>query len=394
MASVRQRGKKKAWHALFRDATGKLVERATKAKTRREAMDAAEKFERLARLSPEMQTVRQVTGVLKDLHRKALGRELPQMTMRSYASYWLDTRQTEVAPATIWFYQHAVSLFLKWLGHRADGDLFAIGREDVVRFRDAEAKRVTARTVNHNLTVLRMLFRQAQADGWTPENPAAHVKSVRLPSMDRRSPKRPLTLAELGRLLATADAEWRAMIVRGYYTGQRLKDIALMRLGDEDPMRGVVKFVTSKTGKRMLVQMHPAYLDFVLEQKTGDDAAAMLHPRAAAAVARCNGATSTLSNQFHRLLAKAGIVAPRSSQRRKDGPGRAGRKTMGELGFHSLRHSFVSHLKDAGVAPQFVEEMVGHDDAAMNLIYTRLDPAIAKREVAKLPDILAAQSVA
>ncbi|MBK8037711.1 MAG: tyrosine-type recombinase/integrase [Verrucomicrobiaceae bacterium] len=394
MASVRQRGKKKAWHALFRDAKGKLVERATKAKTRREAQETAEKFERLARLSPEMQTVRQVTSVLKDLHLKALGRDLPQMTMRSFASYWLDTRETEVSPATIWFYQHAVSLFLKWLGPRADADLFSISREDVVRFRDAEAKSVQPRTVNHNVNVLRMLFRQAVADGWTPENPAGHVKPVRLVSTERRSPKRPLSIEELGRLLAVADGEWRGMIVRGYYTGQRLKDIALMRLGDEDPLRGVVKFVTSKTGKRMLVQMHPAYLDFVLEQKTGDDPAAMLHTRAAAAVQRCNGATSTLSNQFHRLLAKAGIVQPRPSQKRKDGPGRAGRRQMGELGFHSLRHSFVSHLKDAGVPPQFVEEMVGHDDSAMNLIYTRLDPVVARREVAKLPDILAPQSVA
>ncbi len=392
MASVRQRGKKKAWYALFRDASGKLVERSTKAKNRRDAQEMADNFERLARLSPEMQTVRRVTGVLKDLHLKALGRDLPQMTMRSFSSYWLDSRETEVSPATIWFYQHAVSLFLTWLGARADQDLFSITREDLVRFRDAEAKRVQPRTVNHNVNVLRMLFRQAHADGWTPENPAANVKPVRVAATDRRSPKRPLSIEELGRLLSVADEEWRAMIVRGYYTGQRLKDIAMMRLGDEDPMRGVVRFVTSKTRKRLAVQMHPAYLDFVLEQKTGDDAAAMLHARAAATVQRCNGKTTTLSNQFYRLLARAGLVEARPFQKRKDGPGRAGRRQMGELGFHSLRHSFVSHLKDAGVPPQFVEEMVGHDDAAMNLIYTRLDPAVARREVAKLPDILAGQS--
>ncbi len=389
MASVRQRGKKKAWYALFRDATGVLVERRTKATTRKEAQSIAEEFERMARPSANAQTVEQVRRVVADLHRRYLGKELPKMSVRGYGSYWLDAKANEISPITLWFYSHALELFFKWLGDRAEHDLFTVTKEDVVRFRDSEAKRVAPKTVNHELKVIRMLFRQAKADGWTPENPAETVKTVRKErdGLQRRSPKRPFTVEEMQRVMAVADEEWRAMIIRGYYTGQRLKDIALMRSGDEDVMRKTTTFVTSKTGRAVVVQMHPAYEEFVMEQTSCDDPASPLHPRAAATVQRNGMRTVTLSNQFARLLIKARLKDRRDNKKRADGPGRSGRRVMGELGFHSLRHSFVSHLKDAGVAPQFVEEMVGHDDAAMNLIYTRLDPEVARREIAKLPTI-------
>lgn len=392
MASVRQRGKKKAWYALFRDAGGVLVERRTKAASRKEAMSIAEDFERMARPSAGAQTVEQVRRVVADLHRRYLGKELPKMSVRGYGAYWLDAKANEISPITLWFYSHALELFFKWLRDRAEHDLFTVTKEDVVRFRDAEAKRVAPKTVNHELKVVRMLFRQAKADGWTPENPAETVKTVRKDrDNQRRSPKRPFTVEEMQRVMAVADEEWRAMILRGYYTGQRLKDIALMRSGDEDVMRRTTTFVTSKTGRAVVVQMHPCYEEFVLDGMSSDDPAAPLHPRAADTVTRNGMRTVTLSNQFSRLLIKAGLKPKRDHKKREDGPGRSGRREMGELGFHSLRHSFVSHLKDAGVAPQFVEEMVGHDDAAMNLIYTRLDPEVARREIAKLPRILNSQ---
>lgn len=390
MASVRQRGKKKAWYALFRDATGVLIEKRTKATTRKEALSIAEEFERMARPSANAQTVEQVRRVVADLHRRYLGKELPKMSVRGYGAYWLDAKANEISPITLWFYSHALELFFKWLGDRADQDLFTVTKEDVVRFRDSEAKRVAPKTVNHELKVVRMLFRQAKADGWTPENPAETVKTVKKDrdALHRRSPKRPFTVEEMQRVMAVADDEWRAMIIRGYYTGQRLKDIATMRTGDEDLMRKTTVFVTSKTGRVVQVQMHPAYEEFVIQQTSSDDPDAPLHPRAAATVRKNGMRTVTLSNQFARLLIKARLKDKRDHKKREHGPGRSGRRVMGELGFHSLRHSFVSHLKDAGVAPQFVEEMVGHDDAAMNLIYTRLDPEVARREISKLPSIL------
>lgn len=411
MASSRQRGKKRIWYALFRDSNGKLVEKRTKAKSKREAQEIADELEEMARPSEHHQAAEMVRKAMVDLHRRYLGKDLPRMTVKGYAAYWLDAKQNEVSPATVWFYSHAIELFVAFLDARADLDLYRVTKEDIVRFRDSEAKRVAPKTVNHELKVVRMLFRQARADGWCPENPTESVKCVR-EQRERRSPKRPFSVDEMKALLAACDAdwtaqinrgllkcwteadqftwaeEWRGMIIRGYYTGQRLKDIALMRAADEDLMRKVATFVTSKTGRHVIVQMHPVYEEFVLTRPSGDDPEAFLHPGIAALVQRKDQRTVLLSNQFVRLMAKARLIAKRSHKAQADGPGRNGRRRMGELGYHSLRHSFVSHLKDAGVAPQFVEDMVGHDDAAMNLIYTRLDPATARREVAKLPSII------
>ena len=40
------------------------------------------------------------------------------------------------------------------------------------------------------------------------------------------------------------------------------------------------------------------------------------------------------------------------------------------ISFHSLRHSAVSILKDAGVPDSVVMELVGHDSRAMTARYT------------------------
>ena len=74
------------------------------------------------------------------------------------------------------------------------------------------------------------------------------------------------------------------MIIRGYYTGQRLLDIALMTAASEDPHLGTVRFWSSKTDLRIIVDMAPPYVEWVLSQKSTDDPRAPLHPNAYAAV--------------------------------------------------------------------------------------------------------------
>lgn len=311
------------------------------------------------------------------------------MTVRAFCAEWLELRRPEVSADTAVFYQHAIRLFLDWLGEqRADEDVFKVRKHDLVSFRNAEARRVAAKTVNHSIKVMRMIFRQAHVDGWTPENPAADVKVVR-ETRAEKSPKRPFTVEELAAVLRVCDAEWRGMVIRGYYTGQRLLDIATMTAGQEDAMTGQVSFWTSKTGRRVVVEMHPAYRDWLLGQPSHDDAAAPLHPRAAASVAkRKKGRTTTISGQFAEILVKAGLRAAKTHKKAEGGPGRKGRRVLSPLTFHSLRHSLVSHLQDAGVSRSVVQDIVGHESEEINVVYTRLSRKIAKEAMAALPDII------
>ena len=77
-----------------------------------------------------------------------------------------------------------------------------------------------------------------------------------------------------------------------------------------------------------------------------------------------NGRVGTLSNQFSELLVDAGLREPRNHKSRNIG--RSGKRGGLELSFHSLRHTAVSLLKDAGVPDSVVQALVGHESAAMD----------------------------
>ena len=55
-----------------------------------------------------------------------------------------------------------------------------------------------------------------------------------------------------------------------------------------------------------------------------------------------------------------------------------------ELKFHCLRHSFASHLVMAGVDIRTVQELLGHKDIKMTMIYAHLSPGHMAAAVEKL----------
>jgi integrase len=93
-----------------------------------------------------------------------------------------------------------------------------------------------------------------------------------------------------------------------------------------------------------------------------------------------------LSNQFAELLAQAGLRAPRENHQAK-GSGRSSARTKHELSFHSLRHSAVSLLKDAGIPAAVVMELVGHESRAMSGQYTHVGREALAKAANSLPEV-------
>ena len=377
MASIRPRGKDGALSALWRDAQGKLRERPTKTTDRKLAQKLADEWERAARPTQGERTADRMRRVMSEMHRELVGTELQRMTPALFAERWLATRKNEVADATYKIYKHVLDGFVDSLGDRAKMDMYVLCREDVLAWRDALGAQRSARTANNRLKILRVWFKSARIDRWMHENITEGIKPLK--QRAEKNVKQPFTVPELRLILSKASEEWKAMIIRGYYTGQRLGDIARLKVGDEDPITGQVTMVTGKTGHRVIIEMHPAYIDFVLGEKTSDDPTAPLHPKAFASVTENEGRVVTLSEQFAELLIECGL--------RTTKPGTAGTKTFYPLSFHSLRHTFVSHLQDVGVSRSVVQDLVGHDSAAVNASYTHLDRATKTAAVGKLPDI-------
>jgi site-specific recombinase XerD len=62
------------------------------------------------------------------------------------------------------FYQGILKKFQQFLGQRADEPIDEIARQDVVAFRDSSVRQVSAKTANHDLKTVKMLFKSARRD--------------------------------------------------------------------------------------------------------------------------------------------------------------------------------------------------------------------------------------
>jgi hypothetical protein len=74
----------------------------------------------------------------------------------------------------------------------------------------------------------------------------------------------------------------------------------------------------------------------------------------------------------------------------EDGNGKekhTGKRAVVEVGFHSLRHTFVSLCREANAPLSVVEAIVGHANPAMTRHYTHTSEAAAGAAVAALPDV-------
>jgi integrase len=90
--------------------------------------------------------------------------------------------------------------------------------------------------------------------------------------------------------------------------------------------------------------------------------------------------------QVARELVRRPLVEPETNQKKKDGPGRLGKRQSPGLGFHCFRYTATSLLKRAGVSDVVPRELIGHDSAAVSRLYTSIDTPTLQAALAKMED--------
>jgi integrase len=322
--------------------------------------------------------------VISDVYEQLTGSPLRRETVRAYLDSWLDRKKPETAPTTMAFYEAKARRFLSSLGERADDQIAYVTQNDVLAYRKAELERVSPATVNHEIKFLRMVFKSAKDDGLLAENPADGVKHAKRITQKFR---RAFTLQEIRRLLDVANAEWKSLIFFGLYTGQRLGDLARLTWQNIDLERNEVRFVTSKTGRQQIIPLATPLRKHIEGLVAGDDPKQPLHARAFAIVVK-SGKVGTLSRQFYEVMASVGLAPAKPHRRSKTEPGRDGRRNVSEISFHALRHTATSLMKNAGINSAIVQDIIGHDSAAISAHYTHIDDAAKRRALESLPNIV------
>jgi integrase len=379
MASVVKQPSCKYWIAAFRDSGSKQHRRTTRETDRKRAQAVAEKYEHAAKAQGNPQRVRKI---LSEFLREHFGEELPFATVRDFVAPWLAARKAETSPATFRRYEEVTAKFLAFLGAKAQAPLEDITKTQILAFREALAATSASATVNTALKIVRRIFRSARQDGYLLSDPAEGVKPVKnLATLERR----PFTIDELKRVLDVAGDEWRSLIKFGLYTGQRLGDLASLTWTQIDLERDEIALTTRKTGKRLLIPIAAPLREHSLTLEIGDNPRGPVHPNAFEILRAQNGRVGTLSNQFSELLVDAGLREPRNHKSRDIG--RDGKRAGLELSFHSLRHTSVSLLKDAGVPDAVVQALIGHESAAMSHRYTHVGKDALARAAKTLPEL-------
>lgn len=384
MASLRKRPASPYWVACYTDPDGKRTQRSTGTTDRREAQRIANHFEDAATEGRErLLTEVRARRVIADIYAMANRDTLPSTTIRDFFTSWLKRKELEAGEKTHIRYGVTLQQFLKFLGSRADKDLTHLNSRDVSAFRDELALNLTPSTVNTSLKILRAALNQAKRDGLVDLNEAERVTLLKSRSSSTRGPFSP---EELRKILAVADEEWRGMILVGLYTGARLGDIAGLKWGNVDLKARRLVFHVSKTNKPHAVHLAEPLHRHLQSLAETDDPKRPLFPQAHADYAK-NYFNGLLSKRFHGILVEAGLAEPRKTQ--NTGTGGVGVKhRVAKLSFHSLRHTFVSWLKDTGSSDAVARALAGHDSAIVNQKYTHLDDLTTRAAVEKLPDIL------
>jgi integrase len=374
MASVFRRKRSKYWYAGWRDADGTFHLRSTKQTERSKALGLALEWERIDKKTAKGEMVEtQVRQVINDILEKVGESIIEIPTIRTWFAEWMREKEASKTEKTAERYKTVVDAFLKHLEKRADKSLAALVPRDIQSF---IAKRqedgVSASTANLDGKIIRSALHRARRQGIIPTNPAEAVDLPKKQSIERGV----FNPVEIGLLVDAAEAEWKTVIMFGYYTGARLGDCTKMEWEKLDLAQGTLQFLETKTQKWNTIPLHPD-LQLHLTQLAGiDKAQKFITPRMAC---QGPGGRHGLSEGFKRVVLKAGL----DLQTVKGG----GVREISRRTFHALRHSFTSALANAGVAPELRMKLTGHKSAKVHGGYTHLELKTLKAALKKLPSL-------
>lgn len=411
MASLRKLDRSSIWHCQFYvtdPTTGglKQVRKSTGETSKKKALARAIEMERAARQTmacdddEKTQLIKAIHSQLgQDIARGTIsgaglrkhfsammqiltGEEMKIPTIKSWCDEWLD-RKTAAgsSKATMARYKGHVKTFIEWLGtERSRKPLESLSTSDMERFKQAlQARGIVGKTVLSYTKDIGAIYSGAMREGIVSFNP---MKAVSAPSTDDSHDRKPFTESEVQALIDSAPSEeWRGMILAAAFTGLRLGDVARLQWSSIDLQKKLITLMPAKTARKkreVMIPIHPDLLAY-LEQVTitDDEPCAFVFPELAKLGI---GSREGLSQTFVKIMSDAGVSRGKPSKEKAEG---AGRITY-ERGFHSLRHTFTTWLRTAGVSEEDRMSLTGHSTRDSHAKYSHANEVNLREAMDKL----------
>lgn len=305
-------------------------------------------------------------------------------TVTGYLDTWLAQAKGATTEGTGVKYSQVMREFKASIGAEANGLLMDEVTVDHVRgFLAAKRLKSAPGTVKGFKRILGSVFSQAQNEGTITGNPVALAKQKGRANEDSKR-KRPFTLAEVKDLFSRAKPFWQYMVIAGFHTGQSMGDLVTLGPGNVDLAQNLITLSRRKTGKRVQIPISTG-LRACLKKVWPKQKADYFWPEEAGRY--LNSGASSFSQEFYDLLTAAGLVPKRGPKHKPTGKGRAAKRERAILGFHNLRHTFVTNLKITGAVDSIARELAGHSSTDINMVYTHLPMDTLSHAIKQLPEI-------
>ncbi len=224
----------------------------------------------------------------------------------------------------------------------------------------ADEKRARKASANRILTVLRAILNRAFNDGlvaddsaWRKVKPFSKVDGARI---------RFLTGAEAVRLVNACPADLKRLVHAALLTGCRFGEIVALRAQDVNLRTGQVYISQSKSGRPRYVPLNQEGADHFRNLLTGAAGDELLFTRS-------DGKPWGKNHHVRPLIeaCRAGKIRPATA-------------------FHELRHTYASHLAQAGVDLLTISKLLGHADTRItSKHYAHLTDKTLAAAVTRLP---------
>lgn len=306
-----------------------------------------------------------------------------------------EERPDETGERTLKDYASYFKAFTEWLKENVPEakDLRDITPQIAQDYAKQIAKgEASPNTFNKHTSFLRLFFRVLGPSAGLKGNPFDKIRRKSLKTQSRRE----LTIAELREILTTAKGELQTLLALGTFTGLRLGDCCTLKWGEVDLDRGLIRRIpnkTAKSGKPVLIGIPPTLAD-VLAMIPTDSRKGYVLPKYAEQYTFTNKdglATKRpdITSEIQTHFTNCGIQIHKEDTGFKLVPNKhsptgfkkehTGKRAIVEVGFHSLRHTYVSLHAERGTNQALIQGNVGHSNPAMTAHYLHVNEETAIR---------------
>jgi integrase len=362
--------------------------------SRREAEEAKEKFMAPMAKADEAEVLEAITGRLEGRKAELAVWDEQQNPALPISQAWTEflasPNRPDSGPETLYQYECQWSRFAEWMKekHPDKATLRDVTRELAEEYAGTmNHGTLSANTYNKHLGLLTLVFRVVKRKARITENPWEEIERKRLVTHSRRE----LTVDELRKVCGDAAGELRTLLAIGIYTGLRLGDCATLRWAEVDLPRGIIRRIPNKIARSnpnpVLVPVHPVLRDMLAGMPVEQRGEYVLSEMAALYAHRTDAVTDLVQAHFKACGIK--VWKSGTGPESKTGPdSKDAKRAVIEVGFHSLRHSFVSLCRESNAPLSVVESIVGHASPAMTRHYTHVGQLAASNAIAALPGVM------